>query len=157
MDDLLGRGRVRLRSNVTTDPDGKHLVPGEVLARHENIGLYLRRVGRTPFGRRQRMEFLYYTLCSACDRTTAVARLEGCGLCDDQPQEQVYSRRDAYEARIEKARLLEAELNALIADGRGRDVIATLIGHRRSRSVDDDAVNAARPRGRPGATAPQSA
>ena len=64
------KGQVRIRSNVCTDPNGWHLVPGDVLKRH---GLHYDGVNA-----RQHEEMMYYEACSICKRRIYEIDEDGC-------------------------------------------------------------------------------
>ena len=122
-------GAVRLRSNVTTDPDAWHFVPGEVVARHRNMKRYLDKT-RDAHGMRQKAEYHYYTLCSVCDRTMHRTMLEGCVRCRDAPRPaETEAARARYEQMISRLHQREDELNRRIATGEGARV-DSLIAHR---------------------------
>lgn len=67
-------GQVLLRSNVTSDPFAKHLIPGHVLLPSE-IDV------RADLHPRQRAEINYYAQCGYCKRTTADIIWNGCDIC----------------------------------------------------------------------------
>jgi hypothetical protein len=63
-------GIVRIRSNVCTEPNGWHLVPGDLVKRyslpHHNLT------------EKQKDEMMYYVPCSYCHRTIFQILEEGC-------------------------------------------------------------------------------
>jgi hypothetical protein len=122
-------GAVRLRSNVTIDPNAWQLVPGEVVARHRNMKQYLNKLASAD-GQRQKAEYHYYTLCSVCDRTMHRTMLEGCNHCRDAPRPaDTEAARAAYEKMISRLHEQEEELNRRIATGDGARV-TSLVAHR---------------------------
>lgn len=66
-------GEVRIRSNVCSDPNAWHLVPGDLL---ESLSLHHRHL--TPM---QRSEMMYYKRCCLCGRTSFEIDEDGCDYC----------------------------------------------------------------------------
>jgi hypothetical protein len=66
-------GEVRIRSNVCTNPNAWHLVPGDLV---KSYLLPLRDL--TP---KQRTELMYYERCCLCHRTVFEIEEDGCDYC----------------------------------------------------------------------------
>ncbi len=71
------KGEVRIRSNVCTDPDAWHLVPGDVA---RNYGL------QGQLNKEQHNELMYYEPCAVCRRTIFFITEDGCDypICRQQ-------------------------------------------------------------------------
>jgi hypothetical protein len=67
------KGEVRIRSNVCTDPNGWHLVPGDLV---KSFSLSQRDL--TP---KQKREMMYYERCCLCHRTIFEIEEDGCDYC----------------------------------------------------------------------------
>lgn len=83
-------GRVRVRSNVISDPHGKRYIPGDVL---QAYGMSTYEVTD-----RQRDELMYYKPCCICKRTIIQIHDEGC----DHPEcrrQRIPSTREAARMR----------------------------------------------------------
>lgn len=63
-------GEVRIRSNVCTDPNAWHLVPGDVI---KSFSLRQHRLTQ-----KQKDEMLYYARCCICHRTIFEIEEDGC-------------------------------------------------------------------------------
>lgn len=63
-------GQVRIRSNVCSDPNAWHLVPGDLLKASD--------FPKHQISDKQRDEMMYYEKCCLCQRTIYQIHEEGC-------------------------------------------------------------------------------
>lgn len=70
------KGEVRIRSNICTDPNGWHLVPGDLV---KSSSMSQRDL--TP---KQRREMMYYERCCLCHRTIFEIEEDGCDYCAER-------------------------------------------------------------------------
>lgn len=89
-------GQVRVRSNVTTNPKARHLIPGDVLRKH---GMHYE--GRVT--RDQHDEMMYYQPCSICKRGVFDIYEFGC----DKPDCQVNGVVSTDEASRRRSRYID--------------------------------------------------
>jgi len=71
-------GEVRIRSNVCTDPNAWHLVPGDVIKLFPSLEIRLTQ--------KQKDEMMYYERCCICHRTVFEIEEDGCdySVCRQQ-------------------------------------------------------------------------
>ena len=71
-------GEVRIRSNVCTDPNAWHLVPGDVVKSFS--------LPRDRLTQKQKDEMMYYARCCICHRTIFEIEEDGCdeSVCHQQ-------------------------------------------------------------------------
>lgn len=91
-------GEVRIRSNVCTDPNAWHLVPGDVAKSYSLPDHVL--------NQKQKDELMYYVRCCFCHRTIFEINEDGCDerICRAQGVQSLSEAK-----RRKKSRLDEAE------------------------------------------------
>lgn len=77
------KGEVRIRSNVCTNPNAWHLVPGDAV---KSYSLLQHHLSQHHLTQKQKDEMMYYARCSNCHRTIFEIEEDGCdySVCRQQ-------------------------------------------------------------------------